>query len=215
MKKRVLNRAASRGIRKNLVKIYDECAMERARGKKQTWKRKERKRFLLYLEKEKKMTLLEIGSGTGVDSLYFQKNNLDVTATDISPEMVRFCKKKGLRAFVLDFYDIHRLKKKYDAVYALNCLLHVPKAEFERVLKKIKAVLKPNGLFYLGVYGGSGFEGILEDDHYEPKRFFSFYQTNDILTIVQKYFKLEYFRHITPWEDGTFQSMILRKVRRR
>jgi len=216
MKAKANNKAVWKKIKKNLVKTYDKYAKERTGGKQQVWKRRERKEFLLYLEKEKKKTLLEIGAGTGVDSLYFQIHNLDVTAIDISPEMVRFCKKRGLRAFVLDFCYIHRLKKTYDAVYALNCLMHVPKADFERLLKRIRTILKPSGLFYLGMYGGNDFEGILQDDYYEPKRFFSFYQTEDILAIVQRNFKLEYFRHITPWkEGGTFQSMILRKVRRR
>jgi SAM-dependent methyltransferase len=213
MKAKAYNRAVWKKIKKNLVRTYDRYAKERTGAKKQSWKRRERKEFLLYLQKEKKKTLLEIGAGTGSDSLYFQRHNLDVTAIDISPEMVRFCKKRGLRAFVFDFFYIHRLKKTYDAVYALNCLMHVPKVDFERLLKRIRSILKPSGLFYLGMYGGSDFEGILHDDHYEPKRFFSLYRTEDILAIVQRCFKLEYFRHITPWKDGgTFQSMILRKV---
>lgn len=201
-----------KGIKKNIITAYDKDAERRAKAKKQHWKKDEREVFLLYLKLEKKKNLLEIGAGVGQDSLYFKKHGLTVTSTDISLANAIQCKKQGLRAFILDVYDLCKLRKKYDAVYALNSLLHVPKNDFELILKRIKRSLKPQGLFYLGLYGGNNFEGILKNDHCKPKRFFSFYRTDDILTIVQRYYKLEYFKHITPFKDGgTFQSMILRK----
>jgi SAM-dependent methyltransferase len=61
----------------------------------------------------------------------------------------------------------------FDAVYALNCLLHVPNADLPTVLRAIRTVLRPGGLFFLGVYGGEPAEGIAEDDQYDPPRFFS------------------------------------------
>jgi len=208
-----ITRIASHKIRKNLITIYNKYARKRAAYQKQNWKKRERKEFLYYLKWEKKTTILEIGAGTGLDSLFFKRYGFKVTTTDISTKQIKICKERGLPAHVLDIYEIHKLKKKFDAIYAFNCLLHIPKADLENILKKIKKVLNENGLLYIGVYGGTDFEGILEEDKFEPKRFFSFYHTNKILKIVQKYFKLEYFRHIAPFKDGgTFQSMILRKV---
>jgi hypothetical protein len=80
------------------------------------------------------------------------------------------------------------------------------------VLKGIRAVLKPKGLFYMGVYGGPESEGIWEDDTYTPKRFFSFYPDERIQKIVSDFFEIFYFKAI-PLEEGRphFQSMILRK----
>ncbi len=199
-------------IKANIIDAYENSIQRRIKAKKQQWKIRERKIFLSYLQNEKKRNLLEIGAGVGQDSLYFKKHGLKVSASDISLAHVIQCKKRGLRASVLDVYDLSKLQKKYDAIYALNSILHVPKKDFELILKKIKKSLKPSGLFYLGMYGGINFEGIYEEDHCKPKRFFSFYCTQDILVIVQKYFHLEYFRHITPFKDGgTFQSIILRK----
>ena len=199
-------------IKTDIIRAYDNDAQRRAKAKKQEWKKRERRVFLSYLQNEKKRTLLEIGAGTGNDSLYFKKHGLHVTTTDISPTHIQHCKKKGLRAIVLDVYDLHTLRKKYDAIYSLSCLLHVPKRDFRRILSKIKRSLKSGGLFYIGTYGGVDVEGVYKKDHCRPKRFFSLYYTEDMLSIVQKYFKLEYFKSLTPFKDGgVFQSLILRK----
>jgi 2-polyprenyl-3-methyl-5-hydroxy-6-metoxy-1,4-benzoquinol methylase len=201
-----------KNIKTNIISVYDNDIQRRIKAKKQKWKIRERSVFLSYLQNEKKRNLLEVGAGVGKDSLFFKKHGLKVTTTDISSANVRQCKKQGLRAFVLDVYDLGKLRRKYDAIYALNSLLHVPKKDFELILRKIKSLLNPAGLFYLGMYGGDDFQGILKEDRCEPKRFFSFFLTEQLLSIVQKHFKLEYFRHIIPFKDGgTFQSIILRK----
>jgi len=198
-------------LKSNIIRAYDNDADRRVKAKQQQWKKKERKVFLAYLQHEKKKTFLEIGAGTGNDSLYFKKHGLRVTAMDISPEHIRYCKKRGLHALVLDIYDLDILGKKYDAVYSMSSLVHVPKKDFRRIMDKIKRSLKPGGLFYLGMYGGVDVEGVYKKDHCRPKRFFSLYKTPDLLAIVQKYFKLEYFKSLKPFEDGVFQSMILQK----
>ncbi|TMD70000.1 MAG: class I SAM-dependent methyltransferase [Chloroflexi bacterium] len=44
--------------------------------------------------------MLEIGAGTGNDSLFFRDNGLHVVCTDLSPAMVDLCTEKGLEAYV-------------------------------------------------------------------------------------------------------------------
>ncbi len=201
-------------VKADLRQAYDRNAPERDGYVLQDWKIEERRRFLARLRKENKSSLLEIGAGPGRDAQFFRDNGLEVVCTDLSPEMVRLCRAKGLTAHVMDFQELDFPPATFDTVFALNCLLHVPKAELPRVLESIRTVLKPGGLFYLGVWGGNDFEGQLPDDHYEPKRFFSFYTDSDIRRIVGGIFKLVSFRRITtdPGVDYHFQSMILRKV---
>src|SRR5215469_10540854 len=98
--------------------------------------------------------MLEIGAGTGQDSLFFAGHDLDVIATDISAAMVARCRDKGLDARVMDFSQLDFPAESFDAVYAMNCLLHVPDAELPAVLRSIARVMVPGGLFFLGVYGG-------------------------------------------------------------
>lgn len=199
------------GIKNNLVKAYDRYAEDRDNRKIADWKIQERAHFLELLKKEQKKTLLEIGAGTGKDSRFFQDNGLQVISTDISSEMVRLCRQKGLSAFLMDFYKLGFREGSFDAIWALNCLLHVPKKEFPEILQGIQYVLKPTGFFYIGVYGGREFEGIWQEDFYTPKRFFSFYPDQRIQEIVEVFFEVLYFK-VVPLEEGKahFQSMILR-----
>jgi hypothetical protein len=87
------------------------------------------------------------------------------------------------------------------------------KTDLPNVLIGIRYLLKPNGLFYLGVYGGYDFEGIWAEDRQEPKRFFSFFTNDQIQQVVQGFFDLIYFRAILLEEKTNFhfQSMVVRR----
>jgi SAM-dependent methyltransferase len=194
----------------NLRQAYDKRAAWRDERPYPEWKEKERANFLAYLKRENKRTLLEIGAGPGRDSLFFQQNGLDVVATDLSPEMVKLCREKGLTAYVMDFASPD-FSEPFDAIFALNCLLHVPKSDLPAILQRLHGLLKPGGLFYVGVYGGQDFEGIYEADEHEPKRLFSLYTHEQIQEVAGRFFTPVYFRAIRLTSDtDVFQSMIWR-----
>jgi ubiquinone/menaquinone biosynthesis C-methylase UbiE len=199
-------------VKKFLSKSYDEDAKRRSQSNPSEWKITERENFMNMLLHEGKRNLLEIGAGTGNDAKLFSDNGYEVTCIDLSSEMIRFCKEKGLNAKVMDFYELGFPDNYFDAVYALNCLLHVPKYEIDKVLMEIHRVLKPDGIFFLGLYGGEDSEGVWENDWCEPKRFFAFRSDATIQILVKQYFCLDYFK-IVPLEQGKphFQSLILRK----
>jgi SAM-dependent methyltransferase len=112
----------------------------------------------------------------------------------------------------MDVSDLRFPPGSFDAVYAMNCLVHVPRADLPAVLLGIWRVLTEGGLFYLGVYGGRDFEGVWEGDHYEPKRFFSHYPDEDLRRIVTTVFHLHSFKRIPRgWNGLHFQSLVLRK----
>jgi SAM-dependent methyltransferase len=198
--------------KKTLKQSYNNYASERGKSTIEPWKAKERDQFLHHLKGENSSSLLEIGAGPGRDSLYFKQQGLDVTCVDLSDEMVKLCRDKGLYAQVMDFYNLEFLDQSFDAVYALNCLLHVPKANLDSVLKEIHRVLRDGGLFFCGVYGGQDTEGIWEKDNYEPKRFFSMYPDEDIEKIMSSTFQLIDFHTVSMGEGAPhFQSILLRK----
>lgn len=202
-------------LKKNLSDAYDRQSKQRNQTQTQDWKIHEREAFLQRLRDEKKHTMLEIGAGPGKDSLFFSQNGVDVHATDLSEEMVQRCREKGLKADVMSFDDLQFPAGSFDAVWALNCLLHVPKKNLPEILAGLRRVLKKDGLFYLGVYGGINHEGIWQGDFHEPKRFFSFYDDDILKSILTREFKLEAFHKIPMDEDGDgpthFQGVILRK----
>ncbi|HAL46923.1 MAG: class I SAM-dependent methyltransferase [SAR202 cluster bacterium] len=203
----------------DLRTAYDGAASGRNAAERIAWKVAERQRFLDLLEAEKAKRLLEIGAGTGQDSLFFRSNGLDVVATDLSPEHVRLCRDKGLEAHVMDFLGLNFLAASFDAVYAFNCLLHVPSADFLAVLKRIDRVLRPSGAFFLGQYGGVEREGSMEDDRHVPPRFFRTYSDDNMRRHVSDVFDILNFTTLRIWEDpdtpGHFQSIHLRSRARR
>lgn len=193
-----------------LVQSYNERAEERDGMDISDWKIRVRSDYLQLLQEEGARTLLELGAGPGRDSYFFKHEGLSVTSTDLSPEMVRLCRSKGLDARVMDFRQLEFPDASFDGIYALNCLLHLPKAELPVVLKEIRRVLKPNGLFFMGVYGGQDSEGVWEKDHYEPKRFFAMYSDTNLLQAVEEVFRVVSFETI-PQAEGSphFQSLVL------
>ncbi len=188
-------------------------AIERDKSEKTAWKVAERQHFLTLLQQEGKTTLLEVGAGTGTDSKFLQDHGLQVIATDLSPEMVKLCQQKGLTAYVMDFLGLDFPDNSFDAIYSLNCLLHVPTHDLPQVLQKLQGLLKPTGLFYLGVLGGEEHEGIWPEDRHEPKRFFCFHTDEYMQHITGQFFELVSFKRIQPADETSFhfQAMILRK----
>jgi SAM-dependent methyltransferase len=186
------------------------AAAERDGREKEPFKVDERLRFLDLLRDRGATSLLEVGAGTGHDSLYFQRQGLRVLCTDLSPAMVEFCRAKGLDARVADFLGLGVPPSSFDAVYALNCLLHVPTPDLPRVLAAIGDVLVPGGLFYAGTWGGADEEGPMRDDHHPAPRFFAFRSDRLMRETLAEHFRVLSFTTFDA--DGKhFQSFMLEK----
>jgi SAM-dependent methyltransferase len=199
-------------IRDDLRRAYDGAADQRDRRDKQQWKLAEREAFLRRLPTQASSTrMLEIGAGTGHDSAFFARHGIDVLATDMSPAMVARCRDKGLDARVMDFSRPDLAAGSFDAVYAMNCLLHVPNAELPAVLSSIAGVLRPGGLFFLGVYGGGEEpeEGPAEWDDHVPARFFSWRTDDQITQFASESFDIIDFHVAQAGADYRFQSLTL------
>jgi SAM-dependent methyltransferase len=198
-----------------LRSAYARSASQRDQMEKHAWKLDERNAFLVRSGAEGKHRLLEVGAGTGQDSAFFADNGLDVVATDLTPEMVELCRAKGLDAHVMDFLDLRFPDESFDAVWSMNCLLHVPSADLPAVLSEIKRCLRPDGLFFLGVYGGTPSEGILETDKHDPKRFFSLRSDEQLQAFAREHFEVVDFHvvdlGISSGPIFVFQSLTLRR----
>lgn len=201
-------------IKANLREAYDLKVEEREGKSTAQWKEALRKEFLALLQVEGRRILLEIGAGTGVHGLFFQENGVEVVYTDLSPAMVAAMRAKGLDARVMDFNALDFPPETFDAVFGMNCLLHVPHANFGGVLASVRRVLTPGGVFFLGQYGGHDEEKVYDDDHYEPKRFFAFWTDEQIQAEGAKVFQVEGFKVVALDDEGEalhFQALVLRR----
>jgi SAM-dependent methyltransferase len=198
----------------DLRQAYDASAGQRDAGGLADWKIAARAGFLARLRAEGKRALLEIGGGPGHHAAWFAAQGLDVVMTDLSPAMVALARAKGVDARVMDFLSLDFPPASFDAVFALNCLLHVPSADLPRVLAALHRLLRPGGLLFYGVYGGEAFEGVWPEDWHEPKRYFVFYPDDELRRRVAGLFDELSFRTIeVEGERGNshFQELTLKK----
>jgi len=189
---------------------YDARASWRDGLTREPWKLAERQAFRDRLTPGAR--LLEIGAGPGHDSTYFQDEGFAVVAADLSPAMVEICRSKGIEAHVMDFLHLDFPDGSFDAVFAMNCLLHVPNADLPTVLGAIRSVLRPGGLFFVGVYGGTSREGPIDNDEHVPPRFFSWRADDELLAFATAArFEVVDFHPIEHGPDHRYQSLTLRR----
>lgn len=210
----IIGRMEYEALKQDLRRAYDAGADTRGTMVDTPWKAAERARFAARLREAGAARLLEIGAGHGVSGRYFADEGFTVTCVDLSPELVAHCRARGLDAHVMDFGALTFPEGAFDAVFGMNCLLHVPSAELDRVLAGVRRVLAPGGLFYWGQYGGQDSEGVWESDRYEPKRFFSFFTAERIQAVAAEHFEsVELNLVAVDGKIDEYQGLVLRRAR--
>ena len=202
-------------IKQKLQGAYDAMVDERDSKKQTDWKLKLRTETFAAFQDHGSGKLLEIGAGTGSDSFYFQALGVAVCSTDLSYQNLRRCWEKGLMTVQMDFQSPAIRGGYFDALYAMNCLLHVPHGEFPVILAGLCRLIRPGGLFFLGQYGGRDREGYWDDDHYQPKRFYAFWTDTQIVAQVEDLFSIERFQRLEVLGDSNglhFQALLLKKI---
>jgi len=195
-----------------LIATYEKYAHKRTANAADSFKEVEKEVFKKYLVAEKRQAILEVGCGPGYDAKSFQEQGLRILAIDNTPAMVELAKEKGVPAQMLDCYDLEQIDATFDAVYSMNCLLHVPQKDLGQIFHLLSDRLNERGLMYLGLWGGEDFEGVWQQDPYEPKRFFSLRSAKTLFSAAQQLFRVEYYRRIEANDgDSFFNSLIVRK----
>lgn len=103
--------------------------------------------------------ILDLGCGSGRDSLYFIERGFDVTAVDGSEELCELASIHigqdvlQMQFFELDFHEV------FDGIWACASLLHTTPDELGDILSKVIESLKPSGVLYMSFKYGefSGF----------------------------------------------------------
>jgi len=200
--------------RDELKRAYALDAAARDERSLATWRVREREQFLSELTAHRCVSLLELGAGVGRDARFFADHGCAVTCIDLAEGMVAKCREKGLTAHVMDVVDLAFDDATFDAAYSVNCLLHLPAEELSEALIEIRRVLRPGALFYYGTWGGFEHEGVYEDDHLFPPRWFSFHDDATLQRTVDAIFEIARFRSDPRDPEDSrfrFQSFLLRK----
>lgn len=99
-------------------------------------------------------SILELGCGGGQDSEAMLARGFDVTPTDGTPEIAREAEKRLGRPVRVLLFDELDAQSAYDGIWANACLLHVPRQDLPRIVRRIHAALKAGGVFYASFKAG-------------------------------------------------------------
>jgi len=131
-------------------------------------------------------SILDLGCGTGRDSVYMQSCGLHVVSADFSMGMLAQAEAIGVKNLVqMDMRAISFSARRFQGVWCCASLLHLPKQSAPGVLTEIHRVLVPRGALFLAVQHGTT-EGY-ESNPYtaDPlERFFARYDESEIQNIL-------------------------------
>ena len=163
---------------KETISFYNNNALEYFNSTRNVNLEHLYKEFLCYVKPQGK--ILDIGCGSGRDSLYFKKNGYKVTAFDGSLELVKLASKLlNQEVLHMRFEDI-TLKEKYDGVWACASLLHVKRENLVEVLKNISGKLNKEAGFYISFKYGN-------DEYVDHKgRYFNCYKEEIFKEIIEE-----------------------------
>lgn len=99
------------------------------------------------------VTLLDVGSGSGLQAQFLSSLGKQVLAIDINQEMITKAKEKNIDVLTMDMLDIHKLNRTFDGIYCLgNTLVHLDGTIYiEGFLKGCFEKLNPNGTLLIQI----------------------------------------------------------------
>lgn len=134
--------------------------------------------FLRYLPAH--AFILDLGCGSGRDTLAFKNKGYQVTAIDYSKELVDKARcLTGIDVRFESFYELSELNQ-YDGVWACASLLHCERKRLPEVLEKILKALKVNGICYISFKYG-------EEDRYKDGRQFTDMNESQAQNLLKKF----------------------------
>ena len=107
-----------------------------------------------------KQKILDVGCGSGRDSVFFASQGFDVTAIDGSQNLINLAKQMNNRidwqCLTFDEIKNQLWQNQFTGIWACASLLHVPFEELPQILNDLIGCLKPNGILYASFkYGDS------------------------------------------------------------
>jgi SAM-dependent methyltransferase len=110
-------------------------------------------------------TILDLGFGSGKDSLYFQNLGYEVYSIDPTKEFCENGRKIGLTHVIEGCAQDIDFQEKFDGIWACASLLHISSEDLIQTLKKCKNALKQDGFMYASFKYGE-YEGVRDDRFY-------------------------------------------------
>ena len=192
---------------KQIIKVYDAIAEKYAEvfDEKGFSDKPFLDKFLKHLKKGRR--ILDLGCGSGRPAKYLFDKRMVVEGIDLSSKMIKIAKSKYPK---ISFKKVDMRKMKYgknsfDGIWAGYSLFHINKKDFLSVMKKIRQISKPNGIFGLVMQEGKGEVEMKEPLLPKEKTYLWLYSTKELKDILKKnQFKILDYSFEEPKLKGEF-----------
>lgn len=169
---------------KKTIETYNKTADEYVKNVKGLVPMNELEKFVKYIPHG---SILDIGCGSGVSAKNLKEKGLDVTGIDLSEKLLEASRLEspGSNFYKMDMRNLDFKNKSFDGIWQMASLLHLEKKDVPLSLNENYRVLKPEGILYLSVKGGSG-EGIEFDKRYGglPKHY-TYFEKDEINSMLK------------------------------
>ena len=136
------------------------------------------KPFLKLVPKDGK--ILDLGCGSGRDSMNFMKLGYEVTAVDGSKELAKKASALLGKEVIASTFEELELKEKFHGIWACASLLHIKREDLKTVLNNLYNNLEDNGVFYMSFKYG-------EKEYVDDKnRYFNCFTDESIIGFINE-----------------------------
>ena len=124
--------------------------------------------------------ILDLGCGSGRDSMNFIKLGYEVTAVDGSKELAKKASALLGKEVIVSTFEELELKEKFHGIWACASLLHIKREDLKIVLNNLYNNLDDNGVFYMSFKYG-------EKEYVDDKnRYFNCFTDESIISFINE-----------------------------
>ena len=124
--------------------------------------------------------ILDLGCGSGRDSMNFMKLGYEVTAVDGAKELAKKASVLLGNEVIVSTFEELELKEKFHGIWACASLLHIKREDLKTVLNNLYNNLEDNGVFYMSFKYG-------EKEYVDDKnRYFNCFTDKSIISFINE-----------------------------
>ena len=136
------------------------------------------KPFLKLVPKDGK--ILDLGCGSGRDSMNFMKLGYEVTSVDGAKKLAKRASVLLGKEVIVSTFEELELKEKFHGIWACASLLHIKREDLKTVLNNLYNNLDDNGVFYMSFKYG-------EKEYVDDKnRYFNCFTDESIISFINE-----------------------------
>lgn len=124
--------------------------------------------------------ILDLGCGSGRDSMNFMKLGYEVIAVDGAKKLAKKASVLLGKEVIVSTFEELELKEKFHGIWACASLLHIKREDLKTVLNNLYNNLEDNGVFYMSFKYG-------EKEYVDDKnRYFNCFTDESIISFINE-----------------------------